>query len=197
MISVKIDMNLENKTIKDKQTEEALKISETRYRRLFETAKDGILMLDAGTGQIIDVNPFLLKMLGYTKEDFLGKNLWEIGPFKDIDACKTAFKELQTKEYIRYEYLPLETQDRKQIDVEFISNVYTVDNEKIIQCNIRDITDRKKSEKEIKKRVKELEEFYAIAVGRELRMKELKDEMEQLKGEMELLKRELNKCKTQ
>src|SRR6476646_5504925 len=43
------------------------------HRRLFETAKDGILLLDADTGQIIDVNPFLIKLLGYSHEEFLGK----------------------------------------------------------------------------------------------------------------------------
>ena len=64
-----------------KQTAEALKSSEMRYRRLFETAQDGIVILDAETGQISDVNPFLVEMLGYSHEDFLGKKLWEIGAF--------------------------------------------------------------------------------------------------------------------
>ena len=86
-----------------------VKTSETRYRRLFETAQDGILILDAGTGQIADVNPSLTGMLGYSHEDFLGKKLWEIGAFKDVEASKTAFGELQAKGYIRYEDLPLRT----------------------------------------------------------------------------------------
>ena len=58
---------------------EALRASELRYRRLFESAKDGILILDADSGQIVDVNPFLIEMLGYSKEDLMGKELWEIG----------------------------------------------------------------------------------------------------------------------
>jgi PAS domain S-box-containing protein len=94
-----------------KQAYETMKESETRYRRLFETAQDGILILDADTGQITDVNPFLTEMLGYSHKDFLGKELWDIGPFKDVEAAKTAFKELQKKRYIRYEDLPLETKD--------------------------------------------------------------------------------------
>jgi PAS domain S-box-containing protein len=73
-----------------KKTEEALKISETRYRRLFETAQDGILILDADTGQISGVNPFLVEMLGYAHEDFLGKKLWGIGVLRDIEAFKAA-----------------------------------------------------------------------------------------------------------
>ena len=123
--------------------EEALKISETRYRRLFETAQDGILILDAETGQISDVNPFLVEMLGYSHEDVLGKKLWEIGAFKDIEASKAAFSELQSKGYVRYNDLPLETKDGRSMAVEFVSNVYLVDHHKVIQCNIRDITERK------------------------------------------------------
>jgi PAS domain S-box-containing protein len=134
-----------------RQADEALKASETRYRRLFETAQDGILLLDADTGQILDVNPFLLKMLGYSQKDFLGKKLWEIGPFSDIAASRLRFTELQTKGYVRYEHLPLETKDGRLIDVEFVSNVYLVKNSKIIQCNVRDITLRKKAEEELQK----------------------------------------------
>jgi PAS domain S-box-containing protein len=99
-----------------KQSEEALRASELRYRRLFETAKDGILILDAQTGQIRDVNPFLVDLLGYTHNEFIGLPLWEIGPFKDIKECKLAFLELQDKEYIRYESLPLETKDGRSIN---------------------------------------------------------------------------------
>jgi PAS domain S-box-containing protein len=133
------------------QAETALEVSETRYRRLFQTAQDGILILDSDTGQILDVNPFLIEMLGYSKEEFLGKKLWEIGAFLDIEASKSAFKELQTKGYVRYEDLPLQTRMGKSIAVEFISNVYPIDHTKVAQCNIRDITARKQAEAEIRK----------------------------------------------
>ena len=129
-----------------KKIEEALQVSEIRYRRLFETAQDGILILDADTGQIIDVNPFLLAMLGYAHKYFIGKKLWEIGAFEDVEASKAAFSELQSKGYVRYEHLPLETRDGRHIDVEFVSNVYLVNGKKVIQCNIRDITARKQAE---------------------------------------------------
>ncbi len=131
---------------KRKRTEESLTILETRYRRLFESAKDGIVILDAETGSIIDVNPFLINLLGYTKEKFLEKEIWEIGFFKDIAANKEKFIELQQNEYIRYDNLPLETADGRKISVEFVSNVYTVNNKKVIQCNIRDNTERKRAE---------------------------------------------------
>ncbi len=128
-----------------KQMEEALQASETRYRRLFETAQDGILILDSDTGQIVDVNPFLIEKLGYTREDFLGRKLWEIGPLEDVEASRVAFLELQNKGYVRYEDLPVETKDGRRIDVEFICNVYSVNHEKVIQCNIRDITERRRA----------------------------------------------------
>jgi len=89
------------------------------------------------------VNPFLVEMLGYSHKDFLGKKLWEIGPFKNIEASKAAFLELQGKGYVRYKDLPLETKDGRPIAVEFVSNVYLVNHHKVIQCNIRDITQRK------------------------------------------------------
>ncbi len=125
-----------------KEMEGALQVSEARYRNLFTSAQDGILILDADTGHIVDVNPFLIKLLGYSKNEFLGKKLWEIGAFKDTQACKNAFLKLQTEDYVRYEDLPLETKDGKSIEVEFVSNVYLVDHTRVIQCNIRDITER-------------------------------------------------------
>jgi len=123
-----------------------IKTSELRYRRLFEAAQDGILLLDAATGAITDVNPFLIKMLGYSREEFVEKKLWEVGAFRDIQASQEAFEALQKNEYIRYEDLPLKAKSGKLIDVEFVSNVYLVGGERVIQCNIRDITERKRAE---------------------------------------------------
>jgi PAS domain S-box-containing protein len=120
----------------------ALEVSELRYRRLFETAQDGILILDANTGKIIDVNPFLLDLLDYPFERIIGLQLWEIGLFEDIAANQAAFEALQSNEYIRYENLPLRTKTGKEIQVEFVSNVYFVGAAKVIQCNIRDISVR-------------------------------------------------------
>jgi len=143
-----IQCNIRNITTR-KRVEAALNATETRYRRLFETAQDGILILDAGTGQIVEVNPFLIDMLGFSREQFLGKKLWEVGLFRDIAANKENFEELQRKEYIRYENLPLETADGRTIAVEFVSNVYMVNDKKVIQCDIRDITERKKMSEQI------------------------------------------------
>ena len=122
-----------------KRMKDALAVSELRFRRLFETAKDGIIMLDAESGRIEDVNQFLVDMLGYTKEQLITKSIWDIGFLKDIISNKDKFLELQEKEYVRYNDLPLETADGRQIDVEFISSVYTINRNKVVQCVIRDI----------------------------------------------------------
>jgi PAS domain S-box-containing protein len=132
--------NLSSQEVQDK-----LFASEIRYRRLFESAKDGILILDAMTGKIDDVNPFLIELLGFSRDQFINKSVWEIGFFKDIIANKENFLQLKDKKYIRYEDLPLETADGRKIDVEFVSNVYQEDHHDVIQCNIRDITERKKT----------------------------------------------------
>lgn len=132
-----------------------MQVYENQYRRLFESAKDGILILNADTGMILDVNPFLIEMLGYSKKRFLTKNIWDISAFKNIDYSKKLYKELQEKEYVRYEDIPLEASDGSLIDVEFVSNVYLVDNEKVIQCNVRDITNRKQKERTLEEDIKE------------------------------------------
>jgi PAS domain S-box-containing protein len=126
---------------------QALLDSGISYRRLFETAQDGILILDAGTGQVVDANPFMKALLGYSQEEFLGRKLWDIGPFKGEAASKVAFAELQRKDCLRYEGLPLETKEGKRVEVEFISNAYMEGAKRLIQCNIRDTTERRQAEK--------------------------------------------------
>jgi PAS domain S-box-containing protein len=129
--------------------ERTLQLSELRYRRVFEAAHDGILILNADTGRIEDANPFMTELLGYTHDQFLGRHLWEIGLFKDIEQSKTAFRELQEKGYIRYEDLPLQDKNGVHRQVEFVSNTYDVGDQKAIQCNIRDITQRKLAEQQL------------------------------------------------
>jgi PAS domain S-box-containing protein len=148
LIIANIELVFQNEE-KEKTSAELIN-SETRYRRLFETAKDGILILDAETGMITDVNPYLIEMLGYSKEQFVEKEIWEIGFFKDIVANHDKFIELQQKKYIRYDDLPLETYDGRKINVEFVSNIYLVNHRKVIQCNIRNITERKQDENALK-----------------------------------------------
>jgi PAS domain S-box-containing protein len=150
-------LDLKNQKKEMEARENELHVFEKRYQRLFESAKDGILILNAESGKIIDVNPFLIKMLGYSKEQFLEKNIWDISAFKNIDYSKQLYKKLQDKEYVRYDDLPLETTDGNTVHVEFVSNVYLVDGEKVIQCNIRDIADRIQYEKTLTDNIDEKE----------------------------------------
>ncbi len=136
----------ESDALKLATTHTLLRMSEVRYRRLFEAAQDGILLLNANTAQIDDVNPFMIQMLGYTHEEFLGKKLWELGAFKDTALNKEAFDELQRKRFIRYDDLPLVAKDGTRVSVEFISNVYDCEGIQVIQCNIRDNTKRRLAE---------------------------------------------------
>jgi PAS domain S-box-containing protein len=137
-----------------------LEVSEARYRRLFETAQDAILILDANTGKIFDANPFIKEMLGYSQEELVGKELWQIGLFRDQAESRAAFGELQAQGYIRYENLPLETKQGQRIDVEFVSNVYQVDQRQVIQCNIRDISERSRLERQTHEQAEALAELH-------------------------------------
>ncbi|MFA5183867.1 MAG: PAS domain S-box protein, partial [Syntrophales bacterium] len=108
--------------------------SELLYGRLFESANEGILILDAVTGMVVDANPFLIRLLGFTHEEFLGKKIWEPGFIKELAAGETGLKELQ-----------MQTADGRLIDMELVSSVYQVNRRRVIQCNIRDITDRRRA----------------------------------------------------
>ena len=129
----------------------ALRSSESRYRRLFEAAQDGILLINAETAQIEDVNPYLIDMLGYSHAELLGKKLWEVGAFADIAKTTDMFEQLQAAGYVRYDDLPLKTRLGVLINVEFVSNSYDCDGVRVIQCNIRDITEQRAAEDQVRK----------------------------------------------
>jgi len=130
--------------------ERAIAASELSYRRLFEAAKDGILILNLATGRIDDVNPFLFNLLGLSRDEMIGRTVADLSPFKDIESNQAMLERLQAHGYVRYEDLPLETSDGRRVDVEFVSNVYQSGDCNVIQCNVRDITERKRAEIEIR-----------------------------------------------
>jgi PAS domain S-box-containing protein len=157
--------------------------SEIRYRRLFEAARDGILILDPDTRKITDANPFMTELLGYPRNELVGRELWEIGLLKDEQASRAAFRELQKKLFIRYEDLPLQSKTGRHHEVEFVSNLYEEDGRKVIQCNIRDITERKQVEEAlltaknaISQHALELEQVVAERTG------ELRETIGELEG---------------
>ena len=124
----------------------AIRQSEIRYRRLFEAAHDGVLILDSVSRKITDANPFMSQLLGYRHEELLGKELWEIGLLKDEQASQAAFRELQNNGQVRYEDLPLESKSGEKREVEIVANRYDEDGTQVVQCNVRDITERKRTD---------------------------------------------------
>ncbi|MEO8628287.1 MAG: PAS domain S-box protein [Betaproteobacteria bacterium] len=148
-------MSIEDVTERNR-AKAALQDSENRYRRLFETAKDGILILDAASGKIIDANPYITHLLGYAYAELLGKELWEIGLLKDVAANQAAYNELQRSGYIRYAHLPLQNKNGERAAVEFVSNAYRQQGRTVIQCNIRDITERNRLEAQTEAQAEQL-----------------------------------------
>jgi PAS domain S-box-containing protein len=131
--------------------QQKLKISEIRNRQTFETIQNGILVLEADTGEIIDVNHFLMELLNSSRMEFLGKPIWEVDVFNEILPNKNAFKRFQEKKYIQLEHLLLKTQYGKHIDVEFLSYTSVANGREVTHCIIRDITERKRAEDELRK----------------------------------------------
>ena len=138
--------------------EQSLRETEVRYRRLFETAKDGILILDATTGKITDANAFMGGLVGQEAHAMLGKQLHEIGMFEDVEASKRAFRELQANGYLRYDHLPVKNLHGGSVDVEVVANVYLEGPTLVAQCNVRDISQRVVMENKIKAQAQQLEE---------------------------------------
>jgi PAS domain S-box-containing protein len=143
-----------------RQAETALRASEVQYRRLFQSAKDGILILDAITLKIIDANRFITDLLGYSQDELLGKELWQIGFFRDKSDSQAAYRELQERGYVRYDHLPLETKNGETAEVECVSNVYLADNRAVAQCNIRDISERSKLERTLQEQTEALADLH-------------------------------------
>lgn len=130
-------------TAADRQRRErALKASEIRYRRLFETAPDGILVLDAETGVVVDVNPSMCLMLDYFPAEILDQPLWSIPAFKNAAVTKSHFRDLLREEHVRYDDLPLETKDGQIRHVELVSSIFVAESKQYVQCTLHDVTER-------------------------------------------------------
>jgi PAS domain S-box-containing protein len=148
-----------------RRAEERMAASERRYRRLFESARDGILIIDFN-GEIVEANPFMETLLGYSREELVGRDLWQSDLFADNTAAQQMFQELQREGYIRHEHLPLVAREGQVVEVEIIGNVYIEGSERVIQYNIRDITQRKQVEAELRRNEERLRKIVAsTAVG--------------------------------
>jgi len=129
-----------------KMAESSVRASEVRYRRLFEAAHNGVMLLDPDTRKVTDANPFITKLLGYPHNQLVGKELFEIGLLRDAAASREMFRRLKRLKKICYDDLPLVAKDGTKYDVEVVANLYEESGRPVIQCNIRDITERKRTE---------------------------------------------------
>ena len=142
------------------ETREATDAEEFIRRRLFQTAKYGILIADADTGEIIDANPFMCGLLGYEHFEFLGKKLWQVGLFKVKDENCSAYQELKEKAYIRHDHLPRKFKDGREVEIEFVSNIHSVLGRLVTQCNIPDITEQSRRERKTHEQATALADLY-------------------------------------
>lgn len=124
-----------------RQLEEQLEESETRYRRIFETASDGIVLLEKVAGQIVHGNAAVEKILGYPREKYVGKTLLEIGVPIDVGDFPAVMHELDRTGILNYENIPVKTRFGHAIT----TDIYLVDRAKLAQCNIRDVSERKQA----------------------------------------------------
>lgn len=128
-----------------KRAAEGMRVSEIRYRRLFEAARDGVLILESVSRQITDANLVILQLLGCAREDLLGKELWQIGLLKDEQSSRAAFRELHQNGTIRYENLPVRTKSGGKYEIELVASLYEEGGKEVVQCNIRDTTERERA----------------------------------------------------
>ncbi len=160
--------------------QEELKGSEERYRRAFETSRDGLLLVHKTKGDILNSNEAVQELLGYSPEEFLKKKLWEIGVVKNDLGFQEMVSRLEKDGVIHYDDTPVKTQKGSSIN----SEVFLVNKAKVIQCNIRNITMRKEAEEALKEKVQDLEQFSKFAVDRELKMEELEKKVKELEEKL-------------
>jgi PAS domain S-box-containing protein len=129
---------------------EAVRRSEARYRRLFEAAKDGVLIVDPVTSQVTEANPAMAELLGYAREELLGKELEAIGLFPNRTACGAALRQLRETGIYRGDQLAGKTKTGEHRDFEVLGNVYEEESRQVIQCNIRDVTQRRQAEADLR-----------------------------------------------
>jgi PAS domain S-box-containing protein len=137
--------------------------SEVRFRRLFEAAMDGVIILDPRTQQIEDVNPFITRLLGYTRSEMIGRKMCQFGLLKNQLACDAMFEALRRTRQFRGSDVPVLTKSGEPRDVEINASLYPEADRDIVQCRVRDITERRAFERQLLQRANEQRELYRLA----------------------------------
>ncbi|MEW6054362.1 MAG: PAS domain S-box protein [Nitrospirota bacterium] len=172
---------LKEKKIRMEQikAQEELKKSEERFSNMLNASPNVVLVHREGT--ILYINEIGLSFIEYSREEIQGKSIVE---FLADDSKELTFKNMKRRlagEIVEQYEIKVITKSHGIKDCLINASLIPYGEDRAILVILTDITDRKKTEEEIKKRIQELEDFYAMAVGRELRMKELKEKMEEMK----------------
>jgi PAS domain S-box-containing protein len=144
--------------------ESELRQSETRYRHLFENARDGIWLRDGDSLRVLDVNPALLQMFGCAREEVLGRLPWEVPAFADTEGARALFERVSEMGYSLVPELAILRRDGRRLDVELVSTGYATEGKTVIQSNFRDVTPRRRLEEELRQSQK-LESIGRLAGG--------------------------------
>jgi len=143
---------------------ERKRAAEARYRRVFDSARDGIVLVSAASGEITDVNPFTEQLLGYPRDELVGRNLWEIEPLRNLPGMRAAFEQIRDRGVLRFDEIPLRTKEGRDLHAEVIASVYSEGDRPAIQLNMRDVSERRKFERELRETQK-LESLGLLAGG--------------------------------
>jgi two-component system CheB/CheR fusion protein len=143
---------------------ERKRAAEARYRRLFESARDGIVLVDAETGELFDLNPFTERLLGYRREELVGSKLWDLEPLRDVPRIHSAVAQIRDRGVLRFDDLTLRTKDGREVQVEMVASMYKEGKRNAIQFNLRDVGERKKFERELQE-TQRLESLGLLAGG--------------------------------
>jgi len=172
-----------------RSTESALKESEQRFKDIFDTAIDGICVLNMENGTINAGNETFCQMLGYNMEELKGTAIVDYYRKDDRSPDKDEFESLLKGETAAAKEIPMKRKDNAFFYADITASRSTWEGKEYLTGIFRDITERKKAREELNERIRELEEFYGMAVGRELKMKELKEEVSQLQNTIAMLKK--------
>ena len=123
--------------------------AEARYRRLFESARDGIMVVDADSGVIADLNPYIEQLLGYPREKLIGKPFWQTQPFRNTPQAQDLLGRIIEQGTMQVPDFTSDTQDGRALQLEVIANVYKEAERQVIQFNLRDLTERRKFERQV------------------------------------------------
>lgn len=143
---------------------ERKRAAEARYRRLFEAAKDGILIVDAETGEIRDANPYLETLFGYRREELVGRTVWEVQPLQTVNDVASVLERVRGREKAHFADLLMRTRSGRAVHGEVVANEYTEGDRRVILFNIRDITERRDFERQLQ-HTQKLESLGVLAGG--------------------------------